>query len=64
MIDNAGFYYTYIDEILAACYVRGVLVICLPLYSPDFNLIEEFFIVFKAFIRRTYRQERQRFDLY
>jgi len=63
-MDNAGFHYTHMDEILAACHSRGVLVICLPPYSPDLNPIEEFFAVLKAFIRRTYRQEYQRFDSY
>ena len=63
-MDNAGFHYTYMDEILATYYSRGVLVICLPPYSLDLNPIEEFFVVLKAFIRRTYRQEYQRFDSY
>jgi len=32
-----------------------VILLCLSLYSPDFNPIEEFFSVFKAWLKRHYK---------
>ena len=56
VIDNTEFHYIYIEEIKNTCYVKGVLVLFLLPYSSDFNLIEEFFSIFKAYIKKTYRR--------
>ncbi len=50
VMDNASFY--YLDEIYALCKAKGVKLIYLPPYLPDFNPIEEFFSQLKAAIRR------------
>ena len=57
VIDNVEFYYTYIQEIKETCYVKGIIIICLLLYSLDFNSIKEFFSTFKAFIKRTHKKK-------
>ena len=38
------------------CEDTGVLLLYLPPYSPDFNLIEEFFSVLKSWIKRHYEE--------
>ncbi|KGO76427.1 hypothetical protein PITC_073090 [Penicillium italicum] len=37
------------------CLSAGVKLVYLPLYSPDFNPIEEFFAELKAFIKRNWK---------
>lgn len=49
IMDNASFHHT--DQIRELCSNAGVKLLCLPLYSPDLNLIEEFFAELKAFVR-------------
>ena len=56
VFNNIEFYYTYIQEIKEAYYTKGVIIIYLPLYSPDFNPIKEFFSVFKAFIKCIHKR--------
>ena len=51
VMDNASFY--YIDRIMQICVDAGVKLIYLLPYSPDLNLIEEFFAELKAFIKRN-----------
>jgi|tagenome__1003787_1003787.scaffolds.fasta_scaffold20656485_1 transposase len=57
IMDNASWHHSHFEEIQAACEARGIRTEWLPPYSPDFNPIEEFFGVLKAFIRRHYRQK-------
>ena len=51
VMDNALFYYT--ERIAQMCADAGVKLMYLPPYSPDLNLIEEFFAELKAFIKRS-----------
>jgi transposase len=51
VMDNASFHHT--QRIEQMCYNAGVKLVYLPPYSPDFNLIEEFFSELKAFIKRS-----------
>jgi transposase len=51
-MDNVSFYYT--EHIRQMCYDAGVKLVYLPLYSPDLNLIEEFFAELKAFIKQNW----------
>ena len=50
IMDNDSFHYS--DKISTMCKEAGVKLICLPLYSPDLNPIEEFFGELKAFIKK------------
>ena len=50
IIDNASIHHKYIELIETACNLKGVYVLLLPLYSLDFNLIEENFSDLKVFI--------------
>lgn len=51
IIDNALFYYlTKIEELYKEAKVK---LLYLPLYSPDLNLIKEFFVKLKIFIKRN-----------
>jgi transposase len=52
VIDNASFHHT--ERIEQLCHTAGVKLIYLPPYSPDLNLIEEFFTELKAFIKRSW----------
>jgi len=52
IIDNATIYHT--ERIEQMCRVTGVKLVYLPPYSPDLNLIEEFFAELKAFIKRNW----------
>jgi transposase len=52
VIDNASFHHT--ERIEQMCYNASVKLVYLLLYSPDFNLIEEFFAKLKAFIKRSW----------
>jgi transposase len=49
-------------------YKAGIKLIYLPLYSPDLNLIKEFFAELKAFIKRSWQNykenPKQRFDAF
>ena len=64
VIDNASIHHSNLAVIQAACDARRVELIFLPLYSPDYNPIEESFADLKSFIRRTYRTNISRFDSY
>jgi transposase len=47
------------------CHDAGVKLVYLPPYSPDLNLIEEFFAELKAFIKRNYEENPQQgFDAF
>ena len=63
-MDNASIHHSFIDQIRIACEARGVRILCLPPYSPDFNPIEESFNDLKSYIRRWYRSKRQGFETY
>ena len=52
VIDNASFY--YLDRFKTLCANAGVKLLYLPLYSPDFNPIEEFFAELKAYIEKAW----------
>ena len=52
VMDNASFHHT--DRIAQMCNNAGVKLVYLPLYSPDFNPIKEFFAELKAFIKRNW----------
>ena len=45
------FYYT--DWVRELCDRAGVKLEFLPLYSPDLNLIEDFFGILKGFIKKN-----------
>jgi transposase len=64
ILDNALVHHSNRGNIEEACRRHGVLVRFLPLYSPDFNLIKESFNNLKAFIRRFYRRERNKYLTY
>ena len=64
VMDNAEIHHIYIQYIKNAYYVKGVVVLCLPLYSLDFNPIESFFSVFKSYIKRTYKEKKSEFPDY
>ena len=50
IMDNCSTHYSlYIKQV---CWEAGVVLLYLPPYSPDFNLIEEFFSVLKAWLKR------------
>ncbi|CZS75051.1 unnamed protein product [Fusarium graminearum] len=49
-MDNASFYHN--DELEPMCAEAGVELLYLPLYSPDFNPIEEYFAELKNFIKK------------
>ena len=52
VMDNATIYYT--ERIEQMCRAASVKLVYLPLYSPDFNPIEEFFAELKAFVKRSW----------
>lgn len=62
VLDDASVRHASLNIIRRACQVKGVWIRFLPLYSPDFNPIEESFGDLKAFIRRYSRRERRRFS--
>jgi transposase len=53
VMDNASFHHT--KRIEQMCDDAGVKLVYLPPYSPDLNLIEEFFAELKAFIKRSWQ---------
>lgn len=63
-MNNASFHHT--ERIEQMCYDAGVKLVYLPPYSPDLNLIEEFFAELKAFIERNWQyyeeNSKQGFD--
>jgi transposase len=63
-MDNASVHHAIQDKVVEIARWQGVWVHFLPLYSPDFNLIEESFGDLKAFIKRHYYRERSRFLTY
>lgn len=60
VMDNASFYRT--DRIKQMCNKAGVKLVYLPPYSPDLNLIEEFFAELKAFIKRNWQKYEENPD--
>jgi len=44
----------HVDKIHQMCDDAGVLLLYFPLYSPDFNLIEEMFGELKTYIRQVW----------
>jgi transposase len=53
VMDNASFHQT--ERVKNLCSAAGVKLIYLLPYSPDLNLIEEFFAELKGFIKRHYQ---------
>jgi transposase len=64
VMDNASIHHANRDGIEAVCTERGVRLLFLPPYSPDFNPIEESFGDLKAWIRRYYRKHKASFATY
>jgi transposase len=60
-MDNASIYHTFWDRLETACKAKEVWLRFLPLYSPDFNPIEESFNDLKSYIRRYYRRKMAQF---
>jgi transposase len=56
-MDNASFHRS--DRIKEIYRDAGIKVVYLPPYSPDLNLIEEFFAELKAFIKKQWRQFKE-----
>ena len=52
-MDNAPFHHT--ERIKQICCNTSVILVYLPLYSPDLNPIKEFFTELKAFIKRHWQ---------
>ena len=52
-MDNASFHHS--EKIRQLCADAGVILVYLPPYSPDYNLIEEFFAELKAFVKKNWR---------
>lgn len=52
IMDNCSTYYS--AGVKALCDHHGVILLCLPPYSPDYNPIEEFFSVLKAWLKRHF----------
>ena len=50
VMDNASWHHS--EKIQQMCRDAGVVIEFLPLYSPDFNPIEEHFGVLKKFIKK------------
>ena len=55
VMDNASFHHS--NRIYELCSDASVKLVYLPPYSPDFNLIEEFFVELKRFIKRHSQKE-------
>lgn len=64
VLDNASIYHGNREGIEIACHERGIKILWLPPYSPDFNPIEESFSDLKAWIRRNYRKHIGEFATY
>jgi transposase len=64
ILDNASVHYINRQNIEDVCKRYSVLMRFLPLYSPDFNPIEESFTDLKAWIRRHYHRERRKYKTY
>jgi transposase len=64
ILDNASVHYKNRQNIEEACRRYVILVRFLPLYSLDFNLIEESFTNLKVWIRRYYYRERRKYETY
>jgi transposase len=62
VLDNLGIHTQ--QEVIEAIERAGHVVRFLPPYSPDFNPIELFWGVLKAWIRRNYHYKRQQFGTY
>jgi transposase len=63
-MDNAFIYHAFADRLETACRAKGVWLRFLPLYSPDFNPIEESFNDLKSYIQRHYRRKIAQFPSY
>lgn len=55
VMDNASWYFC--QELTDLCNLYGVVLLYLPLYSPDLNPIEVFFKDFKTLLKKTYREK-------
>jgi transposase len=64
VMDNHSIHHARIDSIKEACLLKGVKLVFLPPYSPDYNPIEESFNDLKALIRREYKNRIGQFDSY
>lgn len=64
VMDNASIHTSHMNTLQIACEARGVKILFLPPYSPDFNPIEGSFGDLKSHIRRWYRSKRKDFDSY
>jgi transposase len=53
-MDNALFHHG--EQIKQMCHEASVKLLYLPLYSPDVNLIKEFFAELKAFIKKQWHK--------
>ena len=66
VMDNSAFH--HMDRIMQICLDAGVKLMYLPPYSPDLNLIVEFFAELKAFIKRNWQvckyNREQGFDIF
>jgi transposase len=63
-MDNASVHHYSETRIIEACRRRNVWIRWLPPYSPDFHPVEGSFGDLKAFIRRTYRKEKGKHEIY
>jgi transposase len=52
VIDNASFH--HLKKIRQMCWDAGVKLVYLPPYSPDLDLIKEFFSELKGFIKQSW----------
>ena len=57
IMDNASFHRS--PSVEQMCSNAGVKLLYLPLYSPDFNPIEEFFAELKAFVKKNWDVYKQ-----
>src|SRR5271168_3911540 len=64
VMDNHSIHHARIDSIKEACLLKGVKIVFLPPYSPDYNPIEESFNDLKTLIRREYKNRIGQFDSY
>lgn len=60
VMDNASFHHS--ERIAQMCTKTGVKLVYLPPYSPDLNLIKEFFAELKGFIRRNWNYYEEDLD--
>jgi len=64
IMDNALIHHAFQERLETACRAKGVWIWFLPLYSPDFNPIEESFNDLKSYIRCHYWWKMAQFPSY